>query len=70
MAPALTGRASKGVARRLRKLGFTLVDGPQSFLVDKHSHLLDGEADRAEAWGAALAGRMSSMVERPPARQS
>jgi hypothetical protein len=70
MAPALTGRASKGVARRLRKLGFTLVDRPQSFLVDKHSHLLDGEAGRAEAWGAALADRMSSLAARPAARQS
>ena len=52
---ALTGRASKGIAKRLRRCGFDLVAEPESFLVDKHNHLLDGEAGRARAWGAALA---------------
>jgi hypothetical protein len=52
---ALTGRASKGIAKRLRRCGFGLVAEPESFLVDKHNHLLPGEAERATAWGAALA---------------
>jgi Flavodoxin len=52
---ALTGRASKGIAKRLRRCGFDLVTEPESFLVDKHNHLLEGEAERARAWGAALA---------------
>jgi hypothetical protein len=56
-APApLTGRAARGIARRLRDHGFRLVVGPESFLVDKHNHLLAGEDERATAWGAALAG--------------
>jgi hypothetical protein len=54
---ALTGRASKAIAKRLRRCGFYLVAEPESFLVDKHNHLLPGEAERARAWGAALASR-------------
>jgi Flavodoxin domain len=53
---ALTGRASKGIARRLRSHGFHLVTHPESFLVDKHNRLLAGEDVRAAAWGATLAG--------------
>ena len=50
-APAvLTGRASKGIAKRLERHGFHLEVEPESFLVDKDSHLLRGEADRAQAW--------------------
>jgi hypothetical protein len=55
-APAfLTGRASKGIAKRLREAGIDLLMPPESFLVDKQNHLTEGEAERAEAWGAALA---------------
>ena len=62
-APApLTGRASKGIARRLRHHGFDLVAEPGSFLVDTHNHLLDGEAERAEAWGASLATALADRV--------
>ena len=53
--PALTGRASKGIAKRLRRAGFHLMVEPESFLVDKHNHLLEGEDERARAWGAHLA---------------
>jgi hypothetical protein len=57
-APAvLTGRASRGIAGRLRDHGFRLVTAPESFLVDKHNHLRDGEADRATAWGRDVAER-------------
>ena len=52
---ALTGRASKGIARRLKHHHYDLVSDPESFLVDKHSLLLAGEADRAEAWGSQIA---------------
>ena len=54
-APAvLTGRASRGIARRLRDHGFHLVADPESFLVDKHNELVAGEAERARAWGTQL----------------
>ena len=38
----------------LRQHGFELLVGPISFLVDRHDHLLAGEEERAEHWGAAL----------------
>ena len=50
-----TGRASRGIAKRLKGHGFHLVIAPESFLVDKHNQLLDGEADRATAWGRDVA---------------
>ena len=56
--PVLTGRASKGIARRLEDHGYELVVKPESFLVDKHNHLLPGEAERATAWGASLVARV------------
>jgi hypothetical protein len=46
----LTGHASKSIAARLRKHGYTVVAEPQSFLVDRANHLLDGELQRAQAW--------------------
>lgn len=58
--PALTGRASKGIARRLARHGYELVVDPESFLVDKENRLLDGEAQRAEQWGAVLSAAASS----------
>lgn len=51
----LTGRATKGITKRLAKHGYRVVDDPESFLVDKQNHLLDGEAERAGAWGLDLA---------------
>jgi hypothetical protein len=53
--PMLTGRASKGIAKRLGQHGYRLVDEPESFLVDKVPALLPGEAARAEDWGRRLA---------------
>jgi hypothetical protein len=50
-----TGRASAGIANELRQLGFALAAEPESFLVDRHTHLVAGEADRATQWGARLA---------------
>ena len=54
-AAVLTGRASRGISRRLTELGYRLAADPESFLVDKENHLLAGESDRAEAWAASLA---------------
>jgi len=51
----LSGRASKGIHKRLKHHGFREVADPESFLVDKQTHLMEGEADRARAWGAGLA---------------
>jgi hypothetical protein len=51
---ALTGSASKGVASRLHRRGFRLVDRA-SFLVTKQNQLVDGELTRARTWGASLA---------------
>jgi hypothetical protein len=51
----LTGQASKGIAKRLRRHGFELVVDPESFFVDKENHLEPDEAERAEAWGRSLA---------------
>jgi len=54
--PALfTGRASKGIARLLRRRGFELVARPESFLVTKDAQLDEGEEERARRWGAQLA---------------
>ncbi|MCB0966585.1 MAG: flavodoxin family protein [Ilumatobacter sp.] len=51
----ITGHASHGIAKRLRKHGFELVAEPESFLVDKQNHLVDGEDVRAAEWGEAVA---------------
>lgn len=52
---AITGRASKGIGKHVRRAGFRLVVDPESFLVDKQSHLLDGEEQRAVEWGRSIA---------------
>jgi hypothetical protein len=51
---ALTGRASKGIARRLRRHGATLISDPKSFYVTKDNHLEPNEEARARNWGAQL----------------
>lgn len=55
MPAAITGRAGRGIARHLRHRGFHVVGEPESFFVDKHNHLTDGQEKRATAWGTALA---------------
>lgn len=60
----LTGRASKGIARRLRQHGFDVVVEPESFLVDTDNHLVDGEAGRAEAWGRAIVEQVRQAAPR------
>ena len=60
MSPILTGRASKGIAKRMRRLGAVEASPPESFLVLKDDTLKPGEVDRARAWGAQLAQRVSA----------
>lgn len=49
----LTGRASKSIARSLRRHGASLITPPQSFLTSKNE-LLPGERERAVTWGRRL----------------
>jgi hypothetical protein len=54
-APAfVTGRASKGIARRLRKHGYLVVADPESFLVTKGNELVEDETAHAERWAESL----------------
>ncbi len=50
----LTGQASKGIAKRLRRHGLDVITDPTSFLVHKDNTLVDGELERAERWGHEL----------------
>ena len=58
---ALTGRASKGIARRLRRHHFDVIVAPESFLVDRRNHLLPGEAQRAFGWARQLANQAAAL---------
>ena len=58
--PLLTGRASRGIEKRLIKVGYDLVADPESFLVDKQSHLLPGEAERTMGSEPPRASRASN----------
>jgi flavodoxin len=49
-----TGRASKSISKRLSRHGCSLLAEPESFLVDKENHLVDGETDRARRWAAEV----------------
>jgi len=51
---ALTGRASKSIARKLHQRRATLISAPQSFFVSKDNHLDPNEEDRARTWGDRL----------------
>ena len=51
----ITGRASKGITKRLQSHGFAMALDNESFFVDKSNHLENGEAERATEWGRALA---------------
>jgi len=56
----LTGRASKGIGKRLRQNGLDLVAKPESFLVTKDNHLEPDETTRARAWGRQLADEVAA----------
>ena len=52
--PAFTGRASRPIAKLLKRHGYRLVAAPESFLVSSQSTLLDGEVGRARRWGMTI----------------
>jgi hypothetical protein len=52
--PAFTGRASRPIAKLLKRHGYRLIAAPESFLVSSQSTLLDGEAERARRWGMTI----------------
>jgi hypothetical protein len=54
MSAAITGRASKGIARKLRHHGAHVIVEPQSFFVTKQNHLEPDEEQRAREWGTNL----------------
>lgn len=57
--PTVTGMAARGIARRLRRRGYEVIES-ESFLVeDAEGPLEEGELDRARAWGSELARRLS-----------
>ena len=51
----LTGRASRPIARLLKRHGYRLVAAPEGFPVCSHGTLLDGEASWARRWGKTIA---------------
>lgn len=63
-APMITGRASKGIAKRLERHGATMIADPESFFVTRENELDEGEEARAEAWGATLAGALAAVAGR------
>ncbi|MER7506068.1 flavodoxin domain-containing protein [Nonomuraea pusilla] len=58
--PRMPGSAARGAAKRLRRAGIRLVAPAQSFYVaGTPGPLLDGELDRARAWGESLAASVA-----------
>jgi hypothetical protein len=54
--PHLPGSAAKSAERKLKRRGFTELAHPESFYVtDTSGGLVEGELERAQAWGAELA---------------
>jgi hypothetical protein len=52
----LNGGASRGIAKRLHRIGFSNAHPPQGFYVTKTNQLTADETARAESWGRDLAG--------------
>jgi hypothetical protein len=63
--PAFTGRASRRIARLLRRHDRRLIAAPDSFLVGPQNTLLDGEADRARRWGMMLGAVSKTYLPAP-----
>lgn len=54
--PRVPGSAAKGAEKRLRRLGFRIVEPAESFYVTgSKGPLVSGETERARRWAAALA---------------
>jgi hypothetical protein len=65
---AVTGRASKGITRRLKRHGFDVVAEPESFLVTTENELMEGEAYRATVWAADLLASIGAAPEQGAAK--
>jgi Flavodoxin len=59
---ALTGRASKGIARKMRAHGFAMIAEPESFFVTKQNHLEPDQETRAREWGSHLGAVLTAMT--------
>jgi hypothetical protein len=57
----LTGRAVHEIDKGLARAGALIVAAPESFLVRMDSSLVDGEGDRAEAWGLTLGAALTAL---------
>jgi flavodoxin len=55
----LTGAASRGIAKRLDRLGYTVVETASFLVADGEGPLVDGELERARRWGEELAASLS-----------
>jgi len=58
----LTGQASRGISKLLKRHGYRLLAPPESFVVTKLNTLVDGESSRARRWGSALAAAAEVIV--------
>jgi hypothetical protein len=61
-----TGRAGRRIAKLLKRHGYQLVAGPESFLVCSHNALLDSEASCARRWGMTLGTISKTYVQNTP----
>ena len=48
------------MARKLERNGFSVLDRETFYVLDVAGPLVDGELDRANQWGRALAGLLST----------
>lgn len=63
----LPGSAAKGAAKLVHKLGYPAAAPSESFYVeDVDGPLLDGELDRARAWGERLAADVAAVSAKAP----
>lgn len=63
----LPGSAARRLTKRLRARDLRPLAPPTNFYVSSASELLDGEEDRAEAWGASLADTFLRLGSHVPA---
>jgi hypothetical protein len=62
----MAGGAAPGIARRLRRHGYEVLDEPEGFLVQDNGEgpLKEGELDRARSWGADLVHLAAATVSK------
>jgi hypothetical protein len=65
--PRLPGSAAHGAERRLRRLGFQIIEPAASFYVtDTSGPLVQGEQERARHWGELLGSKAAAAGEHRP----